>query len=222
MSFIELKQLDKKYNLGKKSEVHALKGIDLEVEKSDLIAVVGRSGSGKSTLLHILGCIDKPTEGEYILDGIKIHEKRANELAVYRNEKIGFVLQEYGLIQEQKVIDNVSIPLLFGRESFHNIKTKALDILELLNIKDLASKRVGELSGGQKQRVAIARALVNNPDLILADEPTGALDTRTASEIMDILVDLNSNGKCIIIVTHDMQIASRCKTIINISDGELC
>jgi len=219
VSYIKFEKVEKKYNIYTSAEVHALKGIDLEIEKGDSIAIIGPSGSGKSTLLHILGCIDKATAGTYTLDGEAIESKKSNELARIRNKKIGFVLQEFGLILNQTSIENVSIPLLFGDTRLRDIKDIAFDTLESMGIGHLDDTKVSSMSGGQRQRVAIARALVNDPDIILADEPTGALDTKTSADIMKILMDLNKKGKTLIIVTHNMEIAEQCKRVINIVDG---
>ncbi len=221
MVIIETKKLEKKYNKGTPAEVHALKNINLQVNKGELLGIIGVSGSGKSTLLHILGCIDTVTVGKYYLNGEEIAKKSDRELARIRNQKVGFVLQEYGLLLNKTAIENVSLPLLFGDTRFKKIKEKCLEILDELGIKELGERQVNQLSGGQKQRVAIARALVNNPDIILADEPSGALDTDTAEEIMEVLVELNEKGKTIIAVTHDPVVVSYCKRILSLKDGRL-
>lgn len=206
MSFIEIKNLKKIYNANKSIEVEALKSINLIIEKGDFCSIVGVSGSGKSTLLYILGCIDKQTEGTYLLEGKNVSKMSENELAQIRNKKIGFVLQDFGLIEEETVIENVRVPILFCKDKnlIRNFRNKAENLLKDLGIENLKDKKVNLLSGGQRQRVAIARALINDPELILADEPTGSLDTNTAQNIMNIFKELNKSGKTIIIVTHNM------------------
>ena len=178
MSFIEIKNLKKIYNANKSIEVEALKSINLIIEKGDFCSIVGVSGSGKSTLLYILGCIDKQTEGTYLLEGKNVSMMSENELAQIRNKKIGFVLQDFGLIEEETVIENVRVPILFCKDKnlIRNFRNKAEKLLKDLGIENLKDKKVNLLSGGQRQRVAIARALINDPELILADEPTGSLD----------------------------------------------
>ena len=209
MSFIEIKNLKKIYNANKSIEVEALKSINLIIEKGDFCSIVGVSGSGKSTLLYILGCIDKQTEGTYLLEGKNVSKMSENELAQIRNKKIGFVLQDFGLIEEETVIENVRVPILFCKDKnlIRNFRNKAEKLLKNL------------LSGGQRQRVAIARALINDPELILADEPTGSLDTNTAQNIMNIFKELNKSGKTIIIVTHNMELAKETQKCVKIKDG---
>jgi len=221
ISLIKTKNLEKRYKQGTPAEVLALDGINMEVEEGEMLGILGVSGSGKSTLLHILGCIDNPTKGDYYLEGEDVNKKGDRELAKIRNEKIGFVLQEYGLILNKTAHENVSIPLLFGSTKFGNIKDKTFEILNKVGLSSVTNRKVKDLSGGQKQRVAIARALVNDPDLILADEPSGALDTDTAKKIMELLVELNEDGKTIITVTHDPVVASFCKRLLNLEDGKL-
>ncbi len=221
MSLIKFENIGKIYDEGKQNACIALKDVSIEIDKGNLIAIIGESGSGKSTLLHILGCLDAPTSGEYYLNNEKVDFKNIRMLAKIRNKKIGFVLQDFGLILNETVIENVSVPLLFSKTPFSEIKKKALNTLGLLGIDTLAVKKSNQLSGGQKQRVAIARALVNDPDIILADEPTGALDSKTSAEIVNILLNLNRIGKTIIIVTHDKHIAKQCEGIIEISDGNI-
>lgn len=214
MNVIEVKELKKYYNNGKNSEVRALNGINLEIERGDFCSITGISGSGKSTLLYILGCIDKQTSGVYKLNGIDISQKTEKAKANIRNKQIGFVLQDFGLIEEETVYQNIYVPLLFS-----NTKRDIDVILKQLDIFELKNRKVKKLSGGQRQRVAIARAIVNNPDIILADEPTGSLDTKTTAVIMDIFLKLNKQGKTIIIVTHNMEIAKLTNKRFHISDG---
>lgn len=219
MSILTLRNIGKIYNQGKANSCEALRGVDLEIERGELIAIIGESGSGKSTLLHILGCLDHPTSGEMRFCGERVSFKSAKKLAAYRNERIGFVLQDFGLILNETALENVCVPLLFSRTPFTKVKTRAKRALDALNIGKLANKRCNQLSGGQKQRVAIARALVNDPEIILADEPTGALDSKTSSEIVSTLLELNAAGKTVIIVTHDPKLAARCGRVVSIADG---
>ena len=219
MSIIKFEYVKKFYNQNTPAEVHALKGITLEIEKGELVAIIGPSGSGKSTLLHIIGCLDNVSAGIFSLDGKNTFVLSSKELALIRNKKIGFVLQEFGLIMEDTVLENVSVPLIFGDTKYKDIYKKCYKVLKDLKIDELEKKPVSQLSGGQRQRVAIARALVNDPDIILADEPTGALDTATSADIMNIIVELNKLGKTIIIVTHNPEVANRCNRVIQIIDG---
>lgn len=215
---IQLKNINQIYNKGKSSEVQALKNVNLTVEQGDFLAIVGTSGAGKSSLLKIIGCIDSPINGDYYFKEKKINFKNNKECSDMRKKEIGFVLQDFGLIENESVLSNVALPLYFS--NYKGSKTESAEkILKLLKIDDLKNKKVHQLSGGQKQRVAICRALVNDPEIIIADEPTGALDNKTSNEIIDLFDDLNQNGKTIIIVTHDMNIANQCKRIIKISDG---
>ena len=221
MSVYKLENISKTYNEGKPNACNALKNINLEISSGELISIIGESGSGKSSLLHILGFLDEPSQGDVFLNNKKTTYKNTSKLAHIRNSNIGFVLQDFGLILNDTVLENVLVPLLFRRDFSFGTKKQAIETLKLLGIENLANKKANQLSGGQKQRVAIARALVNNPDIILADEPTGALDSKTSSEIIDILLNLNRNGKTVIIVTHDLGIAQQCSRIIEISDGEI-
>ncbi len=219
---IELAGVDKYYNYKMDTQVHALKNINLTIEDGEFVAVIGVSGSGKSTLLHIIGCLDTPTNGKFILGEYETAKYDENTLSEIRNEEIGFVLQNFGLLPDKTVYENISYPLLFNPAVKYKmlrklIKKAADDML----IGDLLHKKVSELSGGQKQRTALARAIVNRPDVILADEPTAALDKKTAFEIMDVFERLNEAGKTIIIVTHDRNIAARCKRVIELADGEI-
>ncbi len=219
MSYISLEQIDKKYNINTAAEVHALRGVSLEINKGQFVSIVGPSGSGKSTLLHIIGCIDTATGGRYMIQDKDLSQINNKELAEIRNKKIGFVLQEFGLILNNTSIDNVSIPLMFSKTKLKDIKNKAYDTLKKVGIEDLAYKKVNQLSGGQRQRVAIARALINDPQIILADEPTGSLDQNTSMDIIKLLMELNEDGRTVIIVTHNIEIAQMCDRIVTIKDG---
>lgn len=219
---IEIKNLVKIYNKGKTNEFCALKGIDLSIEEGEMVAIIGKSGAGKSTLLHILAAIDSYDKGSYLVDGVSVGDLKEKDRARFRNQKIGIVMQDYALIDEYTIEENVQIPLIFGKVKGNDVRReKIMTTLENVGLAELAKKPVRQLSGGQKQRVAIARALVNNPTFLLADEPTGALDSKTSGEIMDVFEKLNQGGKTVIIVTHDMEVAARCGRVIEISDGEI-
>ena len=219
---IEIKNLVKIYNKGKTNEFCALKGIDLSIEEGEMVAIIGKSGAGKSTLLHILAAIDSYDKGSYLVDGVSVGDLKEKDRARFRNQKIGIVMQDYALIDEYTIEENVQIPLIFGKVKGNDVRReKIMTALENVGLTELAKKPVRQLSGGQKQRVAIARALVNNPTFLLADEPTGALDSKTSGEIMDVFEKVNQGGKTVIIVTHDMEVAARCGRVIEISDGEI-
>ncbi|MBR2177075.1 MAG: ABC transporter ATP-binding protein [Clostridia bacterium] len=218
---INIENLTKTYNYKKTNAFTALKDISLQINDGELVAIIGKSGAGKSTLLHIIGCIDTFEKGIYKIDDIDVHNLSDKKLAAIRNEKVGIVMQDFALVEEYTVLENVKIPLYFAQKKKGSANALALSALEKVGIKELAKKPVNKLSGGQKQRVAIARAIVNNPSFILADEPTGALDTKTSAEIMELFKKLNEDGKTIIIITHDMGIAGQCKRQITISDGKL-
>ena len=219
---IEIKNLVKIYNKGKTNEFCALKGIDLSIEEGEMVAIIGKSGAGKSTLLHILAAIDSYDKGSYLVDGVSVGDLKEKDRARFRNQKIGIVMQDYALIDEYTIEENVQIPLIFGKVKGNDVRReKIMTALENVGLAELVKKPVRQLSGGQKQRVAIARALVNNPTFLLADEPTGALDSKTSGEIMDVFEKLNQGGKTVIIVTHDMEVAARCGRVIEISDGEI-
>lgn len=222
---IELKDIKKTYNIGKPNAFEALHGVSMTIDDGEMVAVMGTSGAGKSTLLHILACIDQYDSGEYKIDGELIGKTSERKLAGIRNDKIGMVMQDFALVEDFTAIENVMIPLDFAKKSSQKRRgekrKRALDMLERTGMKEFATKPVKKLSGGQKQRVAIARAIVNNPDLLLADEPTGALDSATTKEIMNVFQGLNHQGKTIIIVTHDREVAEQCGRIIEISDGRI-
>lgn len=198
-----------------------LNQINLCIEEGDYVAIMGPSGAGKTTLMNVIGCLDGTTEGEYLLDGENILEYSEKQKARLRNEKIGFIVQDFGLIPSMSVYKNVRIPLLYSKRRMKNERKHIQELLRQLKVLDKIDEKVHRLSGGQQQRVAIARALVNSPDIILADEPTGALDQKTGKEVMGIFSELNRQGKTIVIVTHDPQIASMCRKTIYMMDGKL-
>ncbi len=218
---IEISGLYKTYNYKKSSAFEALHNISLHIDKGSLNAVIGRSGSGKSTLLHILGFIDSFEKGSYKFNGSEISKFSEKKRALFRSENAGIVLQDFSLIETYSVIENVMLPFYFSSKKTDNIRKKALSALESVGMDKLANKSVNKLSGGQKQRAAIARAIVNSPQLLLADEPTGALDSATSEEIMELFHQLHNNGITIVIVTHDLEIARQCERIIEISDGKI-
>lgn len=217
---IQLEQICKTYAKGKPNAVQALKNVSLHIGEGELVAIIGKSGSGKTTLLNIIGCIDSFDQGKYLLNGQDISKKRDVALSKIRNREIGIVVQDFALIQSDTALDNVMLPFYFDSSvSLKSAKPKALAALQSVGLEELANKSVNQLSGGQKQRVAIARAIVHAPSVLLADEPTGALDSKTAVEIMDVFKQLSEQGKTIIIVTHDLSITNQCDRIIEISDG---
>ena len=219
---IEMKEIIKRYNIGTESEIEILHGIDLKIYEGEFVAIVGESGSGKSTLMNIIGVLDKQTEGEYYLDGIDIKNANEEEMNVIRNKKIGFVFQNFNLIGRTSALKNVELPMLYAGVPAEERTKRAKELLSKVGMASRANHMPNELSGGQKQRVAIARSLVNNPSIILADEPTGALDSETSAMVMDIFNDLNKNqGKTIILITHTKEIAEQCPRIVTIKDGEI-
>jgi putative ABC transport system ATP-binding protein len=216
---IELRDLVKIYKVGE-TEVRALRGISYNIEDGEFLAIMGSSGSGKSTLMNILGCLDKPTSGEYILDGDPVSALDKNTLAAIRNRKIGFVFQSFNLLPRTTALENTELPLLYSRVNGKDMTQMALESLAAVGLRDRAHHKTNQLSGGEQQRVAIARALLNNPSLILADEPTGNLDSKTSSEIMNIFKKLNEEkGITMIMVTHEPDIASWARKRIHLKDG---
>lgn len=218
---IRLENIVKVYNPKKSNEFEALHGVSAAIEDGELVAIIGKSGAGKSTLLHILACIDSYQDGEYSIDGTLVKNLSERQYAKIRNEKIGMVMQDFALVEDFTALENVMIPLNFSKKKIPNKKEKALGALRSVGIEELAKKPCNKLSGGQKQRVAIARAIVNDPSMILADEPTGALDTKTSAEIMELFKTLNEAGRTVVIVTHDPKVAEQCEKVIEISDGEI-
>jgi putative ABC transport system ATP-binding protein len=217
---IETHNLKKIYKMGE-VEVRALDGIDIQIERGSIISIMGPSGSGKSTLMNLLGCLDRPTEGEYILDGVNVANMKDDQLAEVRNRKVGFVFQSFNLLPRQTSMANVELPLRYAGET-KNRRAKAAQALQSVGLADRMTHKPTELSGGQQQRVAIARALVNNPAIIMADEPTGNLDSKSGREIMELILNLNKTQKTtIIIVTHDQAIAEQTQRIIRLRDGKV-
>ncbi|MFQ3368999.1 MAG: putative ABC transport system ATP-binding protein [Flavobacteriaceae bacterium] len=215
---LEIKNLNKSYKMGD-SSLHVLKGIDLYAKSGEMVAIMGSSGSGKSTLLNIIGILDEADSGDYILDGVEIKNLNEKKAANYRNQFLGFVFQSFNLINYKNAMENVALPLYYQGLKRKERQEKAMFHLEKVGLADWAKHLPSELSGGQKQRVAIARALASEPKLLLADEPTGALDTTTSSEIMQFLQQLNDEGKTILLVTHEEDIAQMCKRIVRLRDG---
>jgi putative ABC transport system ATP-binding protein len=219
-TLIQIEHLTKVYQLGE-VDVHALRGVSVNVSKGEFVAIMGASGSGKSTFMNILGCLDKPTKGSYILEGIDVGKLSRDELALIRNKKIGFVFQGFNLLSRTSALENVELPLFYGPTSNKIRKVKATEALERVGLGDRIHHYPNQLSGGQQQRVAIARSLVNDPSIILADEPTGNLDSRTSVEVMGIFQELNNNGITIILVTHEPDIAEFAKRHIVFRDGKI-
>ena len=215
---VELENITKIYRMGK-VEVPALRGITLDIKQGELVAIIGASGSGKSTLLNIIGCLDRPTVGRYLFEGADVSQLSDNQLAVMRNRKFGFVFQEYNLLSRASALANVELPLIYG--GIVQKRKRSMEALERVGLRLRAKHKPTELSGGEQQRVAIARALVNNPALILADEPTGNLDSVSTADILSIFRQLNRDGITVIIVTHEMDIASQTQRIIRLLDGKV-
>lgn len=221
MALIETSQMEKKYEVGD-SIVHALDKVSLQISSGEFVAVMGPSGSGKSTFMNVIGCLDEPTAGRYLLDGIDVSQMDRDALAEIRNEKIGFVFQGFNLLSRTTALENVEVPLLYSKSIPKNRKDMAREALKLLGLEDRQQHHPNQLSGGQQQRVAIARALVNNAPLLLADEPTGNLDTKTSIEIMELFVRLNEEKKItIVLVTHEPDISTFSKRIIRFLDGKI-
>ena len=219
---IRMNNVSKIYNKGKSNEVVALDSVDFTLERGESLAVMGVSGSGKSTLLNVIGCMDNMTSGEYYFDGKAVHKMGDNEIARLRGDKIGFVLQSYGLLPSESVMSNVEMPLYFMKGSnMKDAKRRVYATLESLGISELAKRKVKTLSGGQRQRVAIARAIIKDPDIILADEPTGALDSETAKNTMELFSEIAKSGKSVIMVTHDVNMAKYMNRTVYIKDGKI-
>jgi putative ABC transport system ATP-binding protein len=218
MSLIRLQNISRRYKMGTEI-VHALRGVSLEIRRGEYVAIMGPSGSGKSTLMNLIGCLDTPTEGSYELNGTRVSEMDDSQLAEIRNREIGFVFQTFNLLPRANALRNVELPLVYAGIPAHERKQIALDALSQVGLSDRIHHKPNELSGGQRQRVAVARALVNNPAILLADEPTGNLDSKTGNEIMGLFEDLSRKGNTIILVTHEEEIALRARRIIRLRDG---
>ena len=219
---IDLKGIIKRFYVGEPNELEILHGIDLNVREGEFVSIVGASGSGKTTLMNIIGILDRPTEGNYILDGVDINAAKDVELSRIRNQKIGFVFQTYNLVARTSALKNVELPMLYAKMGRKERLNRAKELLKMVEMEDRMSHNPDELSGGQKQRVAIARSMANNPSIILADEPTGALDSVTGRKIMDLFHKLNEEqGKTIVLITHSMELAEETDRIITIKDGRI-
>ncbi len=217
---IQYQDISKRYTY-KGGEVLALDSINLQIEAGELTAICGKSGSGKSTLLNLIGCLDDPSSGQIFVNQEALPASSSKKAAHFRNTQVGFVMQDFSLIENESVWFNIMLPILYGKQNLNEAKAKAKQLLEKVDLGGLDKKLVNQLSGGQKQRVAIARALITDAPILLADEPTGQLDTQTAQQIMDIFKELNHAGKTILIVTHDQEIASQCRRVITLSDGHI-
>lgn len=218
MKVIELNHVVKSYRMGTQV-INALAGVDLEVERNEYLALMGPSGSGKSTLMNVLGCLDTPTSGSYILNGSKVEQMSDDELAHIRNKEIGFVFQTFNLLPRLSALENVVLPLIYAGMSTKERIARGEEVMEMVSLKDRMHHKPNELSGGQRQRVAIARALVNKPSIILADEPTGNLDTKTSYEIMNIFGEIQAKGNTVILVTHEEDIANYAHRVVRLRDG---
>ena len=218
---IELRDVYKIYGEGLESEVRALDGVSLDIEKGEFVAVVGQSGSGKSTMMNVLGCLDIPTRGTYRLDGVDVRELSDKELSRIRNKQIGFIFQQYNLIQNLTVLENVELPLIYQDIDPIDRRELAIQALTRVGLADRAQHKPTQMSGGQQQRVAIARAISTHPPIIMADEPTGALDSRTGHEVLGFLQQLNKEGSTVILITHDNGIAATARRIVRIADGKI-
>ncbi|OUM97729.1 MAG: macrolide ABC transporter ATP-binding protein [Paenibacillaceae bacterium ZCTH02-B3] len=217
---ILMEDIRKTYRMGSET-IHALNGIDLRVNHGDFVAIVGPSGSGKSTLMNVMGCLDTPTSGKYLLDGADVTRLSDNRLAEIRNRKIGFIFQNFQLLPRLTALQNVELPLIYRGVPARERREKAVETLRRVGLGERLHHLPGQLSGGQQQRVAIARALVGDPPLLLADEPTGALDTKTSRDLLDLLQRLNEEGRTIVLITHDPEVAARAKRIVRITDGTM-
>ena len=219
-AIIDIKGMSKSYELGGET-VNALQEVSLQINEGDFLSIIGPSGSGKSTFMNMIGCLDKPDSGEYLLDGKEVSRMKDNELANIRNVKIGFIFQNFNLLSKLTALENVELPLVYRGMSTKERREAALRSLEMVGLSDRISHMPTQLSGGQQQRVAIARALVGNPPVLLADEPTGALDSKTSKEVLQILKELNEQGQTIILITHDLNVAKEASRVVRIQDGQL-
>ena len=220
MALIETRDLWKTYRMGSE-EIHALQGVSIEIERSEYVAIMGPSGSGKSTLMNLIGCLDTPSRGSYLLNGQQVREMEDDELARIRNEEIGFVFQTFNLLPRATALHNVELPLVYAGVPGPARRARALEALERVELSDRVTHKPNELSGGQRQRVAVARALVNNPSILLADEPTGNLDSKTGLEIMTLFERLHATGNTIILITHEADVAAYAHRVIHLRDGRV-
>lgn len=217
---IELKEIYKIYGEGLESEVRALDGISLNIDRGEFVAIVGQSGSGKSTMMNVLGCLDIPTRGDYLLDGVDVKELSDKELSHIRNKQIGFIFQQYNLVQNLNVLENVELPLIYQGISLEKRRELAMEALEKVGLENRVKHKPTEMSGGQQQRVAIARAISTKPPIIMADEPTGALDSHTGHDVLKFLQQLNKDGSTVILITHDNGIAATAPRVVRLADGK--
>jgi len=217
---VKIEEIHKIYDSGE-VPVHAVRGVSLEIQRGEFVALMGASGSGKSTLMNLLGCLDRPTRGRYLLDGIDVRGLDDYQLAIVRNRKIGFIFQSFNLIPRTSALQNVELPLVYARVAAKERRQRSLEALELVGLSNRASHYPSELSGGQQQRVAVARALVTDPAIILADEPTGNLDTHSSAEILQVLCRLNVAGRTVVMITHERDVASAAKRLITLRDGQI-
>lgn len=215
---IELKDIYKIYQMGD-TEIAANNGVNFKIHKGEMVAIVGKSGSGKSTVMNIIGALDTPTSGQYLLEGRDVSKLKGDDLAAIRNKMIGFIFQQYNLLPKQNILENVGLPLMYARVGDRERKKRSMEVLKKVGLDKKHKNYPTQLSGGQQQRASIARALVGNPSLILADEPTGALDSKTSQEVIDLLKQLHKEGNTIVLITHDKSIASVAERVINIADG---
>ena len=218
---VKLKNVFKIYGEGLESEVRALDGVTLDIDRGEFVAIVGQSGSGKSTMMNVLGCLDIPTRGDYLLDGTDVRELSDKELSHIRNKQIGFIFQQYNLIQSLTVLENVELPLVYQGIGADDRRDLALEALERVGLRDRIKHKPAEMSGGQQQRVAIARAIATHPPIIMADEPTGALDSHTGLEVLRFLQELNKEGSTVILITHDNGIAATARRCVRLQDGRI-
>ena len=221
MSLIEIQNLYKIYGEGTEQEVRALDGVSLTIDQGEFVAIIGQSGSGKSTMMNILGCLDVPTSGDYYLDGVSIRQRTQRELSELRSRRIGFIFQGYNLIPSLTVLENVALPMRYQKVPAAERRQRALEALERVEIAHKAHNRPAQLSGGQQQRVAIARALATHSPIRMADEPTGALDSRTGAQVLELMKQINRDGTTVILITHDNGIASQAKRIVRVMDGKI-
>ncbi len=218
---IQFEKIEKRYDLGGEAEVRALRGVDLTVHAASYVAIMGPSGSGKSTMLNLIGCLDRPTSGRYRLGGTDVSRMPDDDLSEARGRMIGFIFQSYNLIAQLTVIENIQVPLIYQGRDVRAYQDHCLRLAEMVGLGDRLHHRPNQLSGGQQQRVAVARSLVNDPLLILADEPTGNLDSRTGQEVLDMIDRLNASGKTIVLVTHDPKVAERAHRVLHMKDGQI-